>query len=122
MRRLFVWFAIAGLAIALPAWAAVGLPGEKAPLEAPAIAWPEGPGKVIVQQKCLFCHSGEYITGQRLTPAQWTAEVKKMVKFGSPLTHEEQVVLAAYLAKHYPAGQPRAEGVRVRLKPAAATP
>jgi hypothetical protein len=111
------WLAAAGLAVALPAVAATGLPGEVAPLEAPPIAWPEGPGKVIVQQKCLFCHSGEYITGQRLTPAQWTAEVKKMVKFGAPLSHDEQAVLAAYLAKYYHPGLPAAERTQVRLKP-----
>jgi hypothetical protein len=111
------WLAAAGLAVALPAWAATSLPGEVAPLEAPPIAWPEGPGKVIVQQKCLFCHSGEYITGQRLKPDQWTAEVKKMVKFGSPLSHDEQVVLAAYLAKFYHPGLPAAERTQVRLKP-----
>lgn len=117
MRHVVFWPAVAVLAIALPAWAATQLPGEVAPLEAPPIAWPEGPGKVIVQQKCLFCHSGEYITGQRLTPDQWTSEVKKMVKFGSPLSDEEQHVLAAYLAKHYHPGLPSAERTRVRLKP-----
>lgn len=118
MRFVYLGLAAAALVLALPALAQSSLPGAVAPLQAPPIVWPEGPGKAIVQQKCLFCHSGEYITGQRLKRPQWETEVKKMVKFGSPLTHEEQVVLTDYLSKHFPADLPRPEPVKVRLQPA----
>lgn len=114
--RLISAFALLALA-AQAAWAA-GPPGETAPISAPAITWPEGEGKLILEQKCLFCHSGEYIVVQRLNPAQWKSEVAKMVKFGSPLTAAEQVTLTAYLAKHYPPDAPAAKAPRIELKPA----
>ncbi|MEB3197790.1 MAG: hypothetical protein VKP62_11355 [Candidatus Sericytochromatia bacterium] len=71
-----------------------------------AVAWPAGPGQALVTSRCLFCHEAELIVAQRLTPAQWDKEVHKMVKWGAPLTPEEQRLLAAYLARHYGPDQP----------------
>lgn len=90
------------LAFAAPAaWAAV--PGDIGEPSAPPLTWPAGPGKVLVETRCLFCHHGELIAAQRLTRAQWDKEVEKMAKWGAPLSAAERQVLAAYLAKHYPA-------------------
>ena len=106
------------LALGAPAaWAAI--PGDIAAPSAPPIAWPEGPGKVLVETRCLFCHHGELIASQRLTPGQWQKEVEKMARWGAPLSADEQRVLAAYLAKHYAAGAPRATPTRMSLPPAA---
>lgn len=106
-------------ALVVPAaWATI--PGDIAPPSAPPIAWPAGPGKVLVETRCLICHQGELIASQRLTPTQWGKEVDKMAKWGSPLSPTEKGVLAAYLAKHYPVGAPAAKPVLLSLP--AATP
>ena len=66
-----------------------------------AYDWPKGPGADLVAGKCGICHGPELIASQRLTPAQWTKEVDKMVGWGAPLQPEEKAVLAAYLARHF---------------------
>ena len=62
---------------------------------------PDEPARSVLQAKCLICHTGEYVTLQRLTPAQWQKTVEKMRKFGAPLTDEEVKSLSAYLGKHW---------------------
>jgi len=62
---------------------------------------PDEPARSVLQAKCLICHTGEYVTLQRLTPAQWQKTVEKMRKFGAPLTDEEVKSLSSYLAKHW---------------------
>lgn len=77
------------------------VPGSFESPPPPTLAWPAGAGRALVETRCLFCHHAELIVAQRLTPAQWDKEVIKMVKWGAPLTSEEQKVLAAYLAAHW---------------------
>ena len=55
-----------------------------------------------LQDNCLICHTEDMIAGQRLTPAQWKAEVDKMVNWGSPLPKEETVPLVEYLTCKFP--------------------
>ena len=78
------------------------------------VSFPAGPGAAIAPNKCLICHGGELIVSQRLTSAQWTKEVGKMVGWGAPLSKEEQQVLAAYLAKHFPVDKAPLKPARVR--------
>lgn len=118
MRTLLILGTLALGALALPTLAAE-LPGDVQPVQAPEITWPEGPGQTILQQKCLFCHSGEYITIQRLKLDGWKSEVKKMVKFGSPLTHAEEETLAKYLAEHYGPDKPLSAPPRITPVPVA---
>jgi mono/diheme cytochrome c family protein len=80
-----------------------------------AMTWPGGPGKEIVATKCGICHGPELIASQRLTPAQWTKEVDKMVGWGAPLDPAEKAVLAAYLARHFGPDRPIAPPKRVRF-------
>jgi ubiquinol-cytochrome c reductase cytochrome c subunit len=54
-----------------------------------------------MQENCLICHSEEMITSQRLTAAQWKAEVEKMVGWGSPVPREQQPALVDYLAETF---------------------
>jgi cytochrome c oxidase cbb3-type subunit 3 len=54
-----------------------------------------------IQENCLICHTEDMIAGQRLTPAQWKAEVDKMVNWGAPLPKEASGPLVEYLAKRY---------------------
>jgi len=83
----------------------------------PQIQWPPGPGRVLVETRCLFCHQAELIVAQRLTPAQWGKEVHKMVKWGAPLTPDEEKVLAAYLAQHWRVNQAPYKPASINLKP-----
>jgi mono/diheme cytochrome c family protein len=54
-----------------------------------------------MQENCLICHSEEMISTQRLTTAQWKAEVEKMVGWGAPLPQELQQPLIDYLSSRY---------------------
>lgn len=110
MRRALVAI---GILIALPAQAAI--PGEARAPKATPIAWPAGPGKILVETRCLICHNGELIASQRLTPAQWDREVGKMAGWGAPLDAAEKRVLAGYLAKAFPADAPPMKPAVVRL-------
>jgi mono/diheme cytochrome c family protein len=81
----------------------------------PTVKWPAGPGAETVASKCAICHGPELITGQRLTAAQWTKEVDKMVGWGAPLDPAEKAVLAAYLARHFGPDRQIQRVPRVRL-------
>ncbi len=82
---------------------------------------PEDPGKQILQAKCLICHTADYVTQQRLTPAQWRSTVEKMRKFGSPLADDDIKVLTDYLARNWTADLPDPPRKPVR-PPAGALP
>jgi len=62
---------------------------------------PEEPARSVLQGKCLICHTGDYVTLQRLTPTQWQKTVEKMRKFGAPLTDDEVKSLSTYLGKYW---------------------
>jgi mono/diheme cytochrome c family protein len=54
-----------------------------------------------LEENCLICHTEDMISGQRLTPAQWKAEIDKMVGWGAPLPKEAAGPLVDYLARRY---------------------
>ncbi len=93
---------LAGALLAVAAWAAGTTPPDndatKALLEGQL---PDDPVRPLVQAKCLLCHSGEYVTQQRLTEGQWQKTVDKMRKFGSPASDEEAKAMVAYLARYW---------------------
>jgi mono/diheme cytochrome c family protein len=57
-------------------------------------------------ENCLMCHGEDMTTRQRLTTKQWTAEVEKMIGWGSPLPPERKQPLIDHLAETYPNTQP----------------
>ena len=57
-------------------------------------------------ENCLMCHGEDMTSRQRLTPKQWTAEVEKMVNWGTPLPPDRKQPLVDYLAATYPSTQP----------------
>jgi len=65
---------------------------------------PEGPGRSVVEQSCLACHSGDVLRQQRLTERQWTASIAKMKGWGAELTEEESGRLLTYLTEHFGPG------------------
>ncbi|MGO8989858.1 MAG: c-type cytochrome [bacterium] len=61
-----------------------------------------GEGKEKIQTLCAICHSLDYITMQpRLTRAQWTATVNKMIKFGAPINENDAQRIIGYLTMQY---------------------
>ncbi|HUL59895.1 MAG TPA: hypothetical protein VLU43_11495 [Anaeromyxobacteraceae bacterium] len=62
---------------------------------------PADPARAVVEGKCLICHTGDYLTQQRLTPGQWQKTVEKMRKFGSPLTDDEVPLVSGYLGRNW---------------------
>ncbi len=57
--------------------------------------------KALVAQACLSCHTEHMLAQQRLTQAQWTKTVTKMVGWGANLDASEVTPLVAYLSESY---------------------
>jgi hypothetical protein len=66
----------------------------------------DGPDRDKVNLFCIICHGTEYIPMQpKLSKAQWTATVTKMVKtFGAPVPQEDADKIINYLAASYGTG------------------
>lgn len=73
-----------------------------------------------VVENCQICHSEDLIITQRLSPAQWKAEVDKMVGWGAPLPRDDHAKVIAYLAEEYSLNAPRKPLERITLEEAAA--
>ena len=72
-------------------------------------------------ENCLMCHGEDMTSRQRLTPKQWTAEVEKMIGWGTPLPLERKDGLIAYLSETYPAGRPAPPPERITPEAALAS-
>lgn len=83
---------------------------------------PDGPGRTVLEEKCIACHGADYVTQQRLTSAQWQRTVDKMRKFGARLSDDDAKVLSGYLAQHWPVGKPEHAPAPVNTPAAAVTP
>jgi DMSO/TMAO reductase YedYZ molybdopterin-dependent catalytic subunit len=55
----------------------------------------------VLKQACLACHGDDVIRQQRLTRAQWDAEITKMTGWGAKVSNEDRSVLLDYLAGRY---------------------
>lgn len=76
-----------------------------ADLDLPAPLREPSPARAVFERNCLTCHGLAIVVGQRLTPAQWQAEVKKMrEKFHAPLVadSEDERNIADLLARAFP--------------------
>ena len=75
---------------------------------------PDDPAKPLVQRSCMLCHTGDYLTQQRLNERQWQGTIEKMRKFGAPATDDEAKLMTAYLARFWtqelPAPEPKRSG------------
>ena len=61
-------------------------------------------GRGLVERNCVACHSLDYIpmNSPFLNPAQWDAEVAKMINaMGAPIDEVDAKVIADYLKKNY---------------------
>jgi cytochrome c5 len=72
------------------------------PAEASEIAaLPEGPGKALVAERCLLCHSAGLITQQRKDAAAWGRTVTQMRTWGSPIQDADQTTIVTYLTDNF---------------------
>jgi mono/diheme cytochrome c family protein len=67
-------------------------PSEAQPIEPPA----------PFKSACLACHQDDVIRQQRLTRAQWDAELTKMIGWGARVNEQERALLLDYLATSFP--------------------
>ena len=86
-----------------PALTAVVRPAEAAEIA----ALPDGPGRALVTERCLLCHSAGLITQQRKDAAAWGRTVTQMRGWGTPIQDDDQTALVAYLTQHFGPGAPR---------------
>ncbi len=72
-----------------------------------AVDLADGPNRDKAAGFCAICHGAEYIPMQpKLSKAQWTATVTKMVKaFGAPIPQEDADRIIEYLATAYGTGK-----------------
>jgi hypothetical protein len=54
-----------------------------------------------LKSSCLACHNEDVIQQQRLTRAQWDAEISKMVAWGAKVSNEDRSALLDYFAARY---------------------
>ena len=72
------------------------------PTEIPAIEEPPAiDAAVLLQERCVGCHSLGRTTGARYTLEQWQQVVTRMIRHGAVLNAEEEAALVAYLAETY---------------------
>lgn len=57
--------------------------------------------KRALADNCLVCHEAGMYTSQRLTSAQWKAEVDKMLSWGAVLPEADRAPVEEYLTRHF---------------------
>ena len=67
-----------------------------------AQAFPEGPGKEILEKKRSTCHAPEQVTTFGRSAEEWHEVVVNMIDLGAEVTEEETKVLVEDLAKNWP--------------------
>lgn len=69
-----------------------------------AIELKSGPGRELVQTRCVMCHSLDYIpmNSPFLDRKGWEGSVNKMIRvMGAPVPDEEVPLIVEYLSTHY---------------------
>src|SRR4026207_1729563 len=69
---------------------------------AAAQAFPDGPGKEILEKKCSVCHAPEQVTTFGRSAEEWHEVVVNMIDLGAEWNEEEAKVLVEYWAKNWP--------------------
>jgi virginiamycin B lyase len=87
-------FRASGLAIALLLFSTSSFAGEA--------TLPDGSAKEKVQTACTECHEARILLQQRLSPATWTKEVDKMVKWGALVDAADRDAVIQYLSSNFP--------------------
>src|SRR3990170_7457638 len=69
---------------------------------AAAQAFPDGPGKEILEKKCSTCHAPEQVTTFGRSVEEWHEVIVNMIDLGAEVNEEEAKVLTEYLVKNWP--------------------
>jgi competence ComEA-like helix-hairpin-helix protein len=65
---------------------------------------PDGPGKELVAQVCIDCHSAASFRKQRLSENEWWDKVGDMVDRGAKADEKQQGEIVAYLLRNFGPG------------------
>ncbi len=86
-------------AAAEPAPKPMTFTSQKIELPQSEAMFPDGPGSEAINNNCLACHSaGMVLTQPKLSKAQWTETVNKMVKvYRAPVSPEDAGTIVDYL-------------------------
>jgi hypothetical protein len=76
--------------------------------------FPPGAAKSLADKACLECHSADMVWQQHLTEKQWTAEVNKMMGWGSEVPEDKKEALVAYLVENFGPGNDKFRAVIAR--------
>ena len=63
---------------------------------------PEGPGKALVETRCVACHDISNVTRSGYTRDEWLDNVHKMRNVGAKVSEAEMETLVEYLARAFP--------------------
>ena len=105
IARLLGLALVASLVAVASAWSSSG-PGPVARQDDDERAFVRQQARQSFVENCLMCHGEDMTSRQRLTTKQWTAEVEKMVNWGSPLPPDRKQPLIDHLSETYPSTQP----------------
>jgi cytochrome c5 len=75
-------------------------PGMNLPPAEP-VALPDGPGKVLVAERCTLCHDLERVVAVKRRKQAWPVIVADMVAQGAPATAEEAKTISDYLGVNF---------------------
>jgi cytochrome c5 len=75
-------------------------PGVNLPRAKP-VALPDGPGKVLVAERCTLCHDLERVVAVKRRKQAWPVIVADMVAQGAPATAEEAKTISGYLGTNF---------------------
>lgn len=67
-----------------------------------AQAFPDGPGKAILERECSTCHAPDMVRTFGRSPEEWHDVVISMIDQGAKLSDEQVPVLVDYLSKNWP--------------------
>jgi hypothetical protein len=67
-----------------------------------AQAFPDGPGKEILEKQCSTCHAPDMVRSFGRSREEWEEVVTSMIDQGAKVSEEEYPVLVDYLAKNWP--------------------
>lgn len=65
------------------------------------VALPSGPGKELVEARCIACHDLERVASAKRQKSEWPTLVANMVGRGAIATPDEAQAISTYLASHF---------------------
>ena len=89
---------------------------------AAAQAFPDGPGKEILEKKCSTCHAPEQVTTFGRSAEEWYEVIVNMIDLGAEVNEEETKVLTECLVKNWPLKGSTPPADKPAEKPAARDP